>query len=69
MAVTQLIKTVHDFSVALDEHQQTEVICVDFRKAFNKVSHSKLLFKPSQVGINNKILKWIEAYLTGRRRV
>lgn len=67
--VTQLIETVHDFSVALDEQRQTDVICVDFRKAFDKVSHSKLIFKLRQVGVAGDVLEWIESYLTGRRQV
>lgn len=55
--MTQLIETVHDFARALDEHQQTDVICIDFKKAFDKVSHGKLLYKLRQIGISNDVLK------------
>lgn len=48
---------------------QTDVICVDFRKAFDKVPYSKLLYKLRQVGIAKDVLEWIQAYLTDRKQV
>lgn len=67
--VTQLIETIHDFSLAINDQRQIDVICIDFAKAFDKVSHNKLLFKLRQIGISSTILEWIEAYLINRRQV
>ena len=45
---------------------QTDLILLDFSKAFDKVNHLKLLYKLSTFGITGNTLKWIEAFLIGR---
>ena len=40
----------------------------DFKKAFDKVSHIKLLIKLKDIGINGNILKWIKCFLTNRKQ-
>ena len=40
------------------------VIYLDFRKAFDSVSHSKLLLKLQSYGISGALLQWYKAYLT-----
>lgn len=67
--VTQLIETIHDFAAAVDIRQQVDVVCVDFAKAFDKVPHVQLIFKLRNAGINELVIKWIEAYLTNRTQV
>ena len=42
------------------------LILLDFSKTFDKVSHTKLLFKPHQHEITQNILSWIKAFLLGR---
>ena len=37
----------------LNEKGQTDVIVVDFSKAFDKVDHQRLLLKPHRLSINN----------------
>ena len=46
--------------------QQTDLILLDFSKAFDKVSHEKLLFKLHQYGIRHETLQWIKAFLSNR---
>ena len=41
-------------------------IYLDFQKAFDKVSHPKLLLKLKTLGISGNFLNWIEAFLTKR---
>lgn len=65
---TQLVETVHDFSQAINEGKQIDVIFMDFRKAFDKVSHTKLLHKLGCIIRNEKILTWIKAYLSNRNQ-
>ena len=45
---------------------QTDLVLLDFSKAFDKVSHQKLLLKLHQYGIRGPSLKWIQAFLSGR---
>ena len=45
---------------------QTDLVLLDFSKAFDKVSHQKLLLKLHQHGIRGPSLKWIQAFLSGR---
>ena len=41
--VTQLITLTEDISFALDHHKQTDIILLDFSKAFDTVPHQRLL--------------------------
>ena len=45
---------------------QTDLVLLDFSKAFDKVSHQKLLLKLHQYGIREPSLKLIQAFLSGR---
>ena len=63
---TQLITITHDLSSELDRGGQTDIIFLDFAKAFDKVPHKSLLHKLHTVGIRNKTLTWITAFLNGR---
>lgn len=65
---TQLVEITHDFAQAINEGKQTDAIFMDFQKAFDKVSHAKLLHKLTCILQNKKILDWITAYLTNRRQ-
>lgn len=42
---TQLVRTVHDFANSINNGNQTDAIFIHFAKAFDKVSHKKLLSK------------------------
>ena len=44
-------------------------IYFDFSKAFDTVPHRRLSAKMEAYGIKGKLLKWIEAFLTGREQV
>ena len=46
--------------------KQTDIILLDFSKAFDKVNHSKLLWKLHQYGIRGRELAWIRAFLGSR---
>ena len=45
---------------------QTDLIPLDFSKAFDKVSHLKLLYKLKMHGTDGNTLKWIQSFLVGR---
>lgn len=64
--VTQLVTTIHDFSVVLDKSGQIDVLILDFRKAFDTVPHSKLIYKLESIGVPTYLVNWINAYLKHR---
>lgn len=64
--VTQLVETVHDFAVTINDRKQTDVIFIDFAKAFDKISHVKLMIKLRAILKNDKLCSWIKSYLTSR---
>ena len=41
---------------------------MDLAKAFDKVSHQRLLSKVSSYGIKGNLLNWIESFLTDRQQ-
>ena len=45
---------------------QTDVVYLDFRKAFDSVAHKELLFKLWNFGITGNLWRWFEAYLSDR---
>ena len=46
--------------------KQTDLILFEFSKAFDKVNHSKILWKLHQYGIRGHALAWIRAFLWNR---
>ena len=65
---TQLITTVRDFTLSLNEQGQTDSILLDFSKAFDKVDHDRLLTKLSTLGIGDSLHQWIHSFLSNREQ-
>ena len=65
-AELQLLQTIHDLTYNLNQKSQTDMILLDFSKAFDKVSHRHLLLKLNYYGFRSNILNWITSFLTGR---
>ena len=63
---TQLIQLVEDLARNLTSGKQTDLILLDFSKAFDKVNHLKILYKLQIHGVQGKTLRWIESFLVGR---
>lgn len=63
---TQLTSFIQDLSKASNNNIQTDIIIMDFAKAFDKVSHRHLLYKISYYGINCNALNWVKDFLTNR---
>lgn len=63
---TQLIELVDDIAKTLAEGYQTDLILLDFSKAFDKVNHLKLLHKLQEHGIPTQVVSWIRSFLIGR---
>jgi hypothetical protein len=63
---TNLLEFMDKLSELLDEGKPVDVVYLDFSKAFDKISHSKLLIKLEAHGIGGKVKTWIQNWLTGR---
>ena len=64
--ITQLINTTTDWANTLNNKGETDIIFLDFSKAFDKISHKFILFKLHYYGIRNHTLSWIGAFLSNR---
>ena len=63
---TQLIMLVDELSESMQSGKQTDLILLDFSKAFDKVAHEKLLKIHHFYGIRGNILNWIKDFLDNR---
>ena len=66
---TQLVQFFHDMVSNLDRaqnrgHRQTDVIIMDFAKAFDKVPHKRFLYKLHYCTIRGSTHKWIASWLS-----
>ena len=48
---------------------QTDIIIIDFAKAFDKVNHTKLIYKLKAHKVDVLTVEWIEAFLSSRSQV
>lgn len=53
---TQLISAIHDWAKSINIHSQTDVVLLDFSKAFDSVPHQRLLMKLNYYSIWGNML-------------
>ena len=63
---TQLVTLQHDLASTLDKGVQTDMVVLDFSKAFDRVPHRRLLRKLHHYGIRGNTHQWITSFLLGR---
>ena len=64
--LTNLLDTLETWTDILDDKNGIDVAYLDFRKAFDLVSHRHLIYKMSKYGIRNKVLNWVASFLDQR---
>ena len=64
--LTNLLETLETWTQIIEDGDGIDVAYLDFRKAFDLVSHKHLIFKMTKYGINGQILKWVEDFLSER---
>jgi hypothetical protein len=64
---SQLVITMHDIMKTFDLKLQTDLVILDFSKAFDTVPHKKLLHNQNSYGIKGTTHKWIGQFLTARK--
>ena len=62
--VTQLLECLWDWTENWDQKLPTDVVYLDFSKAFDTVPHERLIHKLSWYGIKGQMLQWVK----GRRQ-
>ena len=66
--VTNLLDFYHYVFGECDRSRAVDVVFLDFRKAFDKVPHKRLMRKVRALGIQGNVAAWIENWLAGRRQ-
>ena len=66
--VTNLLECQNEVSGLLRDNKSVDVLYTDFEKAFDKVSHKKLIIKLYGYGIRGKLLEWVKSFLKNRRQ-
>ena len=64
--LTCLLSSLKNWLSSLDLAKSTDAIYIDFAKAFDTVTHEKLLHKLTSYGIRGKLHLWISAWLSNR---
>jgi len=67
-SATQLSEMYHTVGSTLDNRGQTDVVFLDFAKAFDSVPHELLLHKLMSFGINGRLLNWFKTYVSNRKQ-
>lgn len=65
---TQLLGLMDEITHDLQAGKQTDLVVLDFAKAFDKVNHSLLVHKLSHYGIIGKTNAWIQNFLRDRKQ-
>ena len=66
--VTNLLDFYQYVFCECDHSRAVDVVFLDFRKAFNKLPHKRLIRKVRALGIQGDVATWIENWLAGRRQ-
>ena len=64
--LTNLLESVNAWAISIENKHQNRVAYIDFSRAFDSVSHTKLLHKLKSYGINGILLEWISDFLSER---
>jgi hypothetical protein len=65
---TNLLPCMKDWTSALDRGYLVDVIYIDVSKAFDSVSHNKLLNKLYKTNIHSSLYNWISDFILNRRQ-
>ena len=65
---TQLLNTEEDLSRRLDRRKVTDLLILDFSKAFDTVPHRRLLHKIQHYGVTGRTNRWIGSWLCQRQQ-
>ena len=58
----QLLGFVDELTLNMDQGRQTDVLVMDFSKAFDKVCHSLIVHKLNHYGVQGNLNAWINNF-------
>ena len=64
--VLQLLAVLDKWTKIINEGGTIDCVYFDFKKAFDKVPHQRLIYKAEQYGIKGDIINWIKSFLSSR---
>ena len=65
---SQLIELSDQVTKNLEEGLETDIVILDFAKAFDKVNHSLLVHKLEHYGVGGQVNQWINGFLSDRKQ-
>ena len=65
---TQLLDFVEELNDNVAKGKQSDVVILDFAKAFDKINYSLLIHKLKHYGVTGPVLAWLQSFLSGRRQ-
>ena len=65
---TQLLEFTEELTETMENCGQTDIVIMNFAKAFDKVNHSLLLHKLHHYGVRGQVNGWIRGFLENRRQ-
>lgn len=66
--ISQLLTVFHKIGASIDKNIKTDILYLDFTKAFDSINHKKLLFKLRLYGVDGALWDWFSDYLSNRRQ-
>lgn len=63
---TNLLECINDWTISISNKKSVTIAYIDYKSAFDCISHPKLLLKLSSYGITGNLYFWIKAFLTNR---
>ena len=66
--VSQLLSVLHSIGKILDNNIETDILYLDFAKAFDSVDHAILLEKLERYGVVGHLHNWFKSYLQDRQQ-
>jgi len=63
---TQLLDFTHSLLTCMHDGNQSDIVVMDFAKAFDTVPHNRLLLKLHRLGVDQQTVGWIASFLRDR---
>ena len=63
---SQVLSLVHQLAQNNNNNIQTDLVIMDFAKAFDKVPHKRLIYKLQHYGISEQTTNWVTSFLSNR---
>ncbi len=66
--LTNLLEFFHHMLTVYDDSRAIDILYLDFKKAFDKVPHARLLSKLRALGVDGRVAEWVECWLSERKQ-